>query len=191
MKKSNLYFLILCLFFVACQEKKQETTVDSSTTDTEPKVEENLSSDEYSSIFKAIMKSDKGMARGVSIGDNFETLKETTLPSETQPENGKGFTEYFDDTDLNFADILYVKSPENKVDAISIDIYIERQTAVDSLMTEFKGYFNKKYGKGDGQKTIKWKVKGGENELVLQDVSTEKDPGLKIVFAKKGDKSLL
>ena len=191
MKKSNLYFLIICLFFVACQEKKQETTVDSSTTNTETKVEESLSSDEYSAIFKAIMKSDKGMARGVSIGDAIETLKETTLPSETQPENGKGFTEYFDDTDLNFADILYVKSPENKVEAIAIDIYIERQTAVDSLMTEFKGYFNKKYGKGEGQKTITWKVKGSENELVLQDVSTEKDPGLKIVFAKKGDKSLL
>jgi hypothetical protein len=176
--------------FFACQEKKKPSRVEI-TTPSESK-ENNLSSDNYSVIFQAIMKSDKGMMRGVSIGDDIEKINETTLPSETPAENGRSFTEYFDDTDLNFADVLYLRSADNKVAAISVDVYIEGQTTVDNLMGEFKTYFSKKYGKGiEENKSILWKLADGENDLVLQNVSTDKDPGLKILFAKKGDKSLL
>ena len=142
-------------------------------------------------IFKQILKSDAGMARGVSIGDKIETLQETVLPSETQPNNGKSFTVYFDGSDLNFADILYVKNTENKVEAIAIDIFIENKVEVDGLMKEFVDFFNKKYGTGKGiSKMMTWQMPDGNN-LMVQDVSTEKDLGLKIVFAKNGDKLLM
>lgn len=141
-------------------------------------------------IFKQILKSDAGMARGVSIGDKINTIQETILPSETQPKNGKSFTAYFDGSDLNFSDILYTKDAENKVVAISIDIFIENKVKVNSLMNEFVGYFDKKYGKGKGiTKMMTWQMPDG-NSLLVQNVSTEKDPGLKIVFAKSGDKLL-
>ena len=191
MKKYYAYFSFLLIAFaqISCQDKKQTAETDTTATaDTTVKV---ASLENYSPIFQAILKSDAGMARGVSIGDKIETIQETTLPAETQPENGKGFTEYFDDTDLNFADIAYLKDAENKVGAISIDVYIERQTAVDSLMNEFKGYFDKKYGQGKGiSKMSTWKLPDSQNELLLQNVSTAKDPGLKIIFAKSGDKIL-
>ena len=57
-------------------------------------------------------------------------------------------------------------------------------------MTEFVDFFDKKYGKGRGiSKMMTWQMPDGNN-LMVQDVSTEKDPGLKIVFAKNGDKLL-
>ncbi len=190
MKKYNLYFLLLFILLIACQDKKESTQTETSSP-VSSAAGSSSALENYSSIFQAILKTDAGMARGVKIGDNIDTINETTLPSETPAENGKSFTEYFDDTDLNFADILYVRSEQNKVEAITIDVYIERQTAVDSLMTEFKSYFDTKYGKGTStEKATTWQLADGKNNLLLQNVSTEKDPGLKIIFANKENKIL-
>ena len=190
MKKYYVYLTLIftSIILISCGDKKQESQTETvASADSSVK---NISIEGYSFMFKNILKSDAGMARGVSIGDKMDTIQETVLPSETQPENGKSFTAYFDGSDLNFADILYVKDAENKVGAISIDIFIENKVEVDSLMNEFVGYFDKKYGKGKGiSKMMTWQMPDGNN-LVVQNVSTEKDPGLKIIFAKSGDKLL-
>ena len=173
---------------MSCQDKKQSSETTSVAVDSTLKVS---SLENYSAAFKAILKTDAGMVRGLSIGDEMSVIVESAPLSETQPNNGKSYTEYFDDTDLNFADILYVNDLDNKIGAISVDIFIEKQIAVDSLMNEFKGYFDKKYGLAKGiSKMMVWKLAGTNNELMLQNVSTAKDPGLKIVFVKNGDKLL-
>ncbi len=191
MKNSYAYFALLLLVMsqISCQDKKQSSeTTAAVAVDSTSNV---LSLENYSPAFKAILKTDAGMVRGLSIGDEMNVILESAPLSETQPDNGKSYTEYFDDTDLNFADILYVNDSENKISAISVDIFIEKQTAVDSLMSEFKGYFDKKYGQGKGiSKMAVWKLAGTDNELMLQNVSTAKDPGLKIIFAKSGDRLL-
>jgi hypothetical protein len=181
--------IIVSLLLNSCGDNKQESQ-NETTTSSDSSVK-RISIENYTPVFKQIMKSDAGMARGVSIGDKIETLQETILPSESQPENGKSFTVYFDGSDLNFADIIYAKNAENNISAISIDIFIENKTEVDSLMKEFIDFFDKKYGEGKGiSKMVTWQMPDGNN-LMVQDVSTEKDPGLKIVFAKNGDKLLL
>ena len=191
MKKTYAYFalLLLALAQISCQDKKQTTESDATiTTDSTSQVN---TLENYSPTFKAILKTDAGMVRGLSIGDEMNVILESAPLSETQPTNGKSYSEYFDDTDLNFADILYVNDSENKISAISVDIFIEKQIAVDSLMNEFKGYFDKKYGQGKGiSKMTIWKLAGGNNELMLQNVSTAKDPGVKIIFAKSGSELL-
>ena len=191
MKKTYAYFalLILAIAQISCQDRKQTAESDTIiTTDSASKVN-NL--ENYSPTFNAILKTNAGMVRGLSIGDDMKAIVESAPLSESQPTDGKSYTEYFDDTDLNFADILYINDAENKISAISVDIFIEKQTAVDSLMNEFKGYFDKKYGQGKGiSKMTVWKLAGGNNELMLQNVSTAKDPGLKIIFAKSGDELL-
>lgn len=187
--------LLFCSIFLlgglqACQEKKSNDQIQVNSLDA---TTNNQGSDlnNYSPIFQSILKSDAGMARGVSLGDTFDGIKESTLPSETQPDNGRSYTEYFDNTDLNFADILYSKDNTNKVSEIAIDVYIEKQPTVDSLFQEFKSYFNKKYGAGtDKTKTTSWEIADGKQLLVLQNVSTQKDPGFKIVFANKSDKEV-
>jgi hypothetical protein len=190
-KKTYAYFALLLLAFahISCQDKKQTTESDATiATDSTSQVN---TLENYSQNFKAILKTDAGMVRGLSIGDEMNVIVESAPLSESQPDNGKSYTEYFDDTDLNFADVLYVNDSENKISAISVDVFIEKQIAVDSLMSEFKGYFDKKYGQGKGiSKMTVWKLAAGNNELMLQNVSTAKDPGLKIIFAKSGDKLL-
>jgi hypothetical protein len=183
-----LTLIVISLLIVSCGDKKQESQTETAApADSSIK---KVSIENYSTVFKEIIKSDAGMARGVSIGDKIETIQETTLPSENQPDNGKSFTVYFDGSDLNFADILYLKDADSNVGAISIDIFIENKAEVDSLMKEFVDFFDKKYGKGKGiSKMMTWQMPDGNN-LMVQDVSTEKDPGLKIVFAKSGDKLL-
>lgn len=190
MKNSYVYFALLLLVMsqMSCQDKKQTSETTSVAVDSTSNIP---SLENYSIAFNAILKTDAGMVRGLSIGDDMSSIVESAPLSETQPDNGKSYTEYFDDTDLNFADILYVNDSENKIGAISVDVFIEKQTSVDSLMNEFKGYFDKKYGTGKGiSKMTVWKLAGTENELLLQNVSTAKDPGLKIIFAKSGDKLL-
>ena len=191
MKKTFAYSVLFLIAFVqiSCQDKKQ--TKESDATISIDSTSQVNTLDDYSQTFNAILKTDAGMVRGLSIGDEMNVILESAPLSETQPTNGKSYTEYFDDTDLNFADVLYVNDSENKISAISVDIFIEKQVAVDSLMSEFKGYFDKKYGQGRGiSKMTVWKLAGGNNELMLQNVSTAKDPGLKIIFAKSGDKLL-
>ena len=189
-KNPYAYFALLFIVMaqMSCQDKKQSSETTSVVVDSTSTV---TTLENYSSDFKAILKTDAGMMRGLSIGDNMTVILESAPLSETQPDNGKSYTEYFDDTDLNFADILYVNDSENKIGAIAVDVFIEKQVAVDSLMNEFKGYFDKKYGVGKGiSKMTVWKLAGTDNELMLQNVSTAKDPGLKIIFAKSGDKLL-
>ena len=188
----NIYvafaLIFVSVFIISCKDRKQASHIET-TAPADSSIQQ-VSIENYSLIFKQILKSNAGMARGVSIGDKIKTLQETILPSETQPQNGKSFTIYFDGSDLNFADILYEKDTENKVGAISIDIFIENKMEVDSLMKEFLEYFDKKYGKGKGiSKMMTWQMPDGNN-LLVQNVSTEKDPGLKVVFAKNGDKLL-
>ncbi|MEY4540299.1 MAG: hypothetical protein RLZZ306_2056 [Bacteroidota bacterium] len=191
MKKSFAYFALLLLAFVqiSCQDKKQTAETEATISVDSTSQVNNL--DSYSSTLNAILKTNAGMIRGLSIGDEMSAIVESAPLSENQPGNGKSYTEYFDDTDLNFADVLYINDSENKISAISVDIFIEKQVAVDSLMSEFKGYFDKKYGQGKGiSKMTVWKLAGGNNELMLQNVSTAKDPGLKIIFAKSGSELL-
>ena len=190
MKNSYAFLALLLLVMsqMSCQDKKQANETTSITVDSTAKIP---SLENYSPVFNAILKTDAGMVRGLSIGDDMNSIVESAPPSETQPNHGKSYTEYFDDTDLNFADILYVNDSENKISAISVDIFIEKQASVDSLMNELKGYFDKKYGSGKGiSKMTVWKLAETDNELLLQNVSTAKDPGLKVIFAKSGDKLL-
>lgn len=173
---------------MSCQDKKQASETTSAVVDSTSNIP---SIENYGAVFKAILKTDAGMMRGLSIGDEMKSIVESAPLSETQPDYGKSYTEYFDDNDLNFADVLYVNNSENKIGAISVDVFIEKQPSVDSLMKEFKGYFDKKYGVGKGiSKMTVWKLPATDNQLMLQDVSTAKDPGLKIIFAKSGDKLL-
>ena len=191
MKKTFAYFalLLLALAQISCQDKKQTAESDATVSVDSTSQVNNL--DSYSPTLNAILKTNAGMVRGLSIGDEMSAIVESAPLSENQPGNGKSYTEYFDDTDLNFADVLYINDSENKINAISVDIFIEKQVVVDSLMSEFKGYFDKKYGQGKGiSKMMVWKLAGGNNELMLQNVSTAKDPGLKIIFAKRGDELL-
>ena len=75
MKKTYAYFALLLLAFaqISCQDKKQTTESDATiTTDSTSQVNNTL--ENYTLNFKAILKTDAGMVRGLSIGDEMNVI---------------------------------------------------------------------------------------------------------------------
>ncbi|MEY3646351.1 MAG: hypothetical protein RL127_1059 [Bacteroidota bacterium] len=120
------------------------------------------------------------------------TLKKITLLSsvnekielsETQPENGKSYSLYLDNSDLNFVDIVYNTNKENQIIQIVFDIYVEDKLESNKLLNEFDAYFELKYGpKKSKGKTYLWEAKN-KTRVQMEDVSTSKDPGIKLIYS--------
>jgi hypothetical protein len=110
------------------------------------------------------------------------SLKDTLELAESQPEIGKSYTLYFDDTDLNFSDITYVPNEHNKLQEITFDIFVESGDDVQPLINQWKTYLDTKFGPSVAKdKYIDW-TKNKDTRIHLENVSTPKDPGIKISF---------
>lgn len=134
-------------------------------------------------LLQRITLGSEGVIRNVTWGQDMSTIAEKVELSETQPSVGKSYTQFFDDTDLNFVDITYLPDENNKVKGIILNIFLEEQDEVLDLTANFKEYLGSLYGNGRGNaKKIVWK---NENtQVILEDVGTPKDPGIKLVFSK-------
>jgi hypothetical protein len=120
--------------------------------------------------------------RNTSWGEDFATLKDTLELAETQPEKGKSYTVYFDDSELNFSDITYIPSDQNKLQEINFDIFVESSQDVQPLIDHWKGYLDVKFGPSEAKgKQILW-TKNKNTRITLENVSTPKDPGIKLSF---------
>jgi hypothetical protein len=121
--------------------------------------------------------------RNLTWGQDFQTITDSLELSETQPEKGKSYTIYFDETDLNFSDITYIPNKENKLAEINFDIFVESGKDVDPLIEQWTNYLEVKFGASRVQgKTRSW-TKNKNTRIILENVSTPKDPGIKISFS--------
>jgi hypothetical protein len=86
---------------------------------------------------------------------------------------------------LNFTDISYLSDNQQKLAEIDFDIFVETKSQVEELKEKFTNYLQVKFGasKIEGNKII-WE-KDVNTQVTLQDVSTLKDPGIKLVFSRK------
>ena len=120
--------------------------------------------------------------RNTTWGQDFSKLNDTLELAESQPEKGKSFTFYFDDTDLNFSDITYIPNEQNKLQEITFDIFVDSADDVQPLIDQWKAYLDVKFGPSEGKdKIISW-TKNKNTRIQLENVSTPKDPGIKISF---------
>ncbi len=136
-------------------------------------------------LVQKITLSSKGVIRNKVWGISIDSLQEKLELAENQPANGKSYTLYFDDSDLNFTDITYLSDDQQKLTEIDFDIFVETKSQVDDLKEKFTTYLQVKFGasKTEGNKII-WE-KDKNTQVILQDVSTGKDPGIKLVFLRK------
>ncbi|MHA8051406.1 hypothetical protein V7S79_09815 [Aquirufa sp. ROCK-SH2] len=148
------------------------------------RIKEQQAWESSSNLVKNITHSSKGLIRGVSWGQSLTNLKETVELSEVQPSQGKSFTQYLDDSDLNFVDITYLQNDKQLIHEITLDIFLEDKKEVTQLITDLKDYFNLKFGESNrsGSKVIWSNYKN--TRIDLEDVSTSKDPGIKVIFKK-------
>ena len=182
--KSIVFILTSTLVFFSCdssQEKGKEEA--SNTSEIEQRV---LNAWEQSGdMVQKITISPKGVIRNNEWGIPIDSLQEKLELAENQPANGKSYTLYFDNSDLNFTDISYLSDNQQKLTEIDFDIFVETKPQVEELKEKFTNYLQVKFGasKTEGNKII-WE-KDKKTLVILQDVSTVKDPGIKLVFSKK------
>jgi hypothetical protein len=120
--------------------------------------------------------------RNTTWGQDFNSIQDSLDLAEAQPDKGKSYTLYFDDTDLNFSDITYVPNEQNKLVEINFDIFVDAAQDVQPLIDQWKGYLDSKFGASEvsGQQIL-W-AKNKNTRILLENVSTPKDPGIKISF---------
>ena len=176
----------LCAFTIllsACQSKsKKSEGVATGASATHLKIQEAWSSSGLT--VQKITLSPANVIRNVAWGQAMESLPEKLELSENQPTKGKSYTLYLDSSDLNFADITYIPDEKNKVKEINIDVFLEEKEQVKTLIKEFQTYFNVKMGPSSVQGTKTLWGPNQQTRVTLEDVSTAKDPGIKLVFVQ-------
>ena len=134
---------------------------------------------------KQMTLSDTLIIRKTNWGTDISQIKESVELAESQPQSGKSYSLYFDDSDLNFVDISYLANAQGQLNEIDLDIYVEENAQVSELQKSIKEYFDVKFGASNttGKKTT-WN-QNKNTQVEMEDVSTSKDPGIKIVLKAK------
>jgi len=176
-------FLFSVVFFMSCNQSNKQSEKVLTANDL-TLIMQQKAWEESSDFVKKITMSPKGLIRGVDWGLSLNDLKETVELSEVQPNQGKSYTQYLDDSDLNFVDITYLQREGQSIHEISLDIFLENKEDVTELIKELSDFLNLKFGKSNvlGSKVIWSKYKN--TQIQLEDVSTSKDLGIKVVFKK-------
>jgi hypothetical protein len=104
--------------------------------------------------------------------------------SEVQPNQGRSYTQYLDDSDVNFVDITYLTNSDGKILQITLDIFLDEREEVGELMLELRSYFDVKLGKSQSNNNKTQWLENKNTQVVLENVSSSKDPGIKILFSR-------
>jgi hypothetical protein len=182
--KSIVLILTSTLVFFSCNSSQENGKEGASNTS---EIEQRVLNawEQSGDMVQKITVSSKGVVRNQAWGISIDSLQEKLELAENQPANGKSYTLYFDDSDLNFTDISYLSDSQQKLTEIDFDIFVETKSQVEDLKEKFTTYLQVKFGasKTEGNKII-WE-KDKNTQVILQDVSTDKDPGIKLVFSRK------
>ena len=182
--KSIVFVLTSTLVFISCNSSQENEKNEASTTSEID--QKTLNAWEKSGdLIQKITLSSKGIIRNKEWGISIDSLQEKLELAENQPANGKSYTLYFDDSDLNFTDISYLSDNQQKLSEIDFDIFVETKSQVEELKGKFIPYLQVKFGaaKTEGNK-IFWE-NDKNTQVILQDVSTGKDPGINLIFIRK------
>jgi hypothetical protein len=182
--KSIVLILTSTLVFFSCNSSQENGKDGASNT---PEIEQRVLNawEQSGDMVQKITISSKGVVRNKEWGISIDSLQEKLELAENQPANGKSYTLYFDNSDLNFTDISYLSDNQRKLTEIDFDIFVETKSQVEELKEKFTSYLQVKFGasKTEGNKII-WE-KDKNTQVILHDVSTDKDPGIKLVFSRK------
>ena len=182
--KSIIFILTTTFVLFSCNSPKENSANTTSVT-TEIDLMALHAWEKSGDLVQKITLSTNGIVRNKNWGISIDSLNEKLELAENQPSNGKSYTLYFDDSDLNFTDITYLSDKKQQLNEIDFDIFVETKSQVDDLKEKFRSYLEVKFGdaKIEGKKII-WE-KNKNTRVVLDDVSTAKDPGIKLVFLKR------
>lgn len=180
-----LHVCLLCIAIASCTTQKTEEEETPYITDTVPldnSAADDLNSNQIELLNTIIGATDVGVIRGIDFGDpvskvqaneSFEMFEDST--------NHLGFT--FETDQLETIDVLYYFSPKQEtINKITVDIYLNSDTATRQLWASVIKRFNKKYGppRDEDSKRVNWN--NNSVKATMEEVSVGKDYGLKLVF---------
>jgi len=174
---SFIFLSCVGIILHSCTQEKQSETKESA----QKEAIQTAWEDSGEWVQKLTLSPDK-IVRNAIWGQDFGSVNDSLELAESQPEKGKSYTLYFDDTDLNFSDISYIPNEQNKLQEIVFDIFVESSEDVQPLIDQWKKYLDAKFGPSETKgKSILW-LKNKNTRINLENVSTSKDPGIKISF---------
>jgi hypothetical protein len=166
MKTRSLIFLgaILLLFTFSCTNPKSKLA-------------------EYGPVLENVMQSDIGAFRGFSLGEAFDTIKQTEKVEPIESDENYLYYEYSIDT-LGSYNVAY-NFEEKALNEIQADIFISNASKTEEVYNSFKKYFDLHYGVcEDHMGFAVWTVKSakfGDVRINLSDESAdftvENNPG--------------
>lgn len=186
----SLVFVVLTTAFLfSCGKSGEQTSeqqkpqTDSVISDTEPVVSTNPSE-----LLRLILSPQGGDFRGFKFGDPLSKIKSgETFELFEDSTNHVGFT--YETENFEVIDILYYLDKNQALNSIRVDVYLNDANAVRNLSEQFDTYLSGKYTPDKKQgKTTTWRGQGGL-VVTLEDVSKDKDYGLRLGMGPKGSKA--
>jgi hypothetical protein len=159
MRYFKFLIFIFCLFFAACSNT--------------PEPNKQIVS-QFSGLLPQIVQNDEGLFHGISLGMTMDEVKKNVAPGDSMGSTaeqkdylefeGKLTAQKLYDYDCNF--------DEKGLKDITLDIHLKDEKNADSLYTDFKNYFSKRYGaptETDG--TTMWTTTEGKRpaKIILQE----------------------
>ncbi len=163
------------------------TTDEEATTPTDSAVLNDPASDDLNSNQNALLNtivgdSDDGVFRGITFGDPLGKVRATEKFELFEDSvSHVGYT--YETEQLETIDVLYYVSPKaRQVEKITVDVYLNSETATRQLWNSARQRFTKRYGEPTLEKTGRIEWKKDPIKATLQEVSDGRDFGLKMIF---------
>ncbi len=176
----KIYSFVLSLLIVACSNPKETKKVEVLS----PPPSRTVASSNIQKLLRSIMGTGEGLLRGVQFGDAISDVKKKeTVELFEEEDTHIGYS--FDTESLETVDILYEKDQKNRICGIELDIYMNSDTANDSLKNELSNQFTIRYGKPLSDTDLPtWKIKPN-GKVSIKVVKTKLDRGLEVRFTKQ------
>ncbi len=165
----------------SCGETKQETSEEQKDTVVAKQPVSAPIMAKYGTRLQKIVKSDTGILRGINFGDDVEKVKESenTAPLEDSTDHLGYRIDLGNYEDL---DVRYHLNPKQQVWGFTMDIYLDEQSSVDSLFSDFRNYFSERFGTNnfDNQRNmLAWNI-ADSLKVIVKDVGIKQAPGLQV-----------
>ncbi len=179
-KIMKIYFFILSLLLIACNNPKDTKKVEVISPPSPP----TITSSNVQKLLRAIMGTGEGLLRGVKFGDAISDVKKKeTIELFEDEDTHIGYS--FDTENLETVDILYEKDKQNRVSGIGLDIYLNTDASNDSLKNELSNQFTIRYGKPLPDADLPtWKIKPN-GQVSIKVVKNRLDRGLEVRFSQQ------
>lgn len=188
-----LWIALLSSVLAGCRTRNatdEEATLPTDSAVLHDPASSAINSDQSELLNTMVGTSGEGVIRGIAFGDPVSKVKATeTFEMFEDSLRHVGFT--FETNQLETIDVLYYFTPTGRrVNKITVDVYLNSESATRQLWDSAKKRFTEKYGSPEEVNTRRASWRKDPVHATMEEVSVGKDYGMKLVF-EPTDKAML